>query len=442
MPGRGSYGPGGRWIHDRAHRIMEESEGTPKNVAYAIATQQAHKVGRSPKGFRTSEGVAGAKAKYQGPRSMYQKTAEVEKEPFYMRPPPPAFMSLVGAGGGYSAGRASGLSREKSLLAAALGATLFGGIGYGTKKQYEKKYRGPVKEYKKTAMPRVPKISRALTSRIAQGVERSPSALTHTGLSVVEPKLVEKSSTKPRAVSRRGVQKVASMLKEAKGGKTKEKRRIDRIAERESKKQRWEDKKARMAEAKARAAPRQGAPQPVPKQKVPKWQQQRHQTRPAPAPQAHIPKSTPAPHASVPKPSTVPSAAKPVSGTVKQVSKLRRYGVPIGIGLGAAALGGLAYAAHRREQSDKSAINKYFNKTAMLVGLFDELEKISQAPAMPPTPPTAAPSPGMGAQNPGAMGNLGGSASVPPPQPPPVQDAANMVGPGKGQGISAAGMGT
>jgi hypothetical protein len=76
MPGQGSYGSGGKWIHDRANRIMEDSPETPKNVAYAIATQQGHKVGKSPKGFRTSQGVSDAKAKYELPKSDYQKTAQ------------------------------------------------------------------------------------------------------------------------------------------------------------------------------------------------------------------------------------------------------------------------------------------------------------------------------------------------------------------------------
>jgi|GEM_PF-5929071 hypothetical protein len=74
------YGPGGKWIHDRAHRIMEDSPETPKSVAYATATQQAHKVGKSPKDFRTREGVHEAKMKYDAPKSEYQKTAGVEKQ--------------------------------------------------------------------------------------------------------------------------------------------------------------------------------------------------------------------------------------------------------------------------------------------------------------------------------------------------------------------------
>jgi hypothetical protein len=75
MPGQGSYGEAGKWIHDRAHRIMESDSETPKHIAYAIATQQAHKVGKSPKDFRTPQGVREARQKYDAPRSEYQKTA-------------------------------------------------------------------------------------------------------------------------------------------------------------------------------------------------------------------------------------------------------------------------------------------------------------------------------------------------------------------------------
>lgn len=85
MPGRGSYGPGGKWVHDRAHRIMEKGKTLEKygpergkQVAYAIATQQAHKLGKTPKkkgGYGTSEGRAVAKAKYDQPSKSYKKTA-------------------------------------------------------------------------------------------------------------------------------------------------------------------------------------------------------------------------------------------------------------------------------------------------------------------------------------------------------------------------------
>jgi hypothetical protein len=73
MPGAQGYGPGGKWIHDRANRIMEDGD-TPKSIAYAVATQQAHATGKSPKDFRTSKGVRKAKAKYDEPKT-YQKAA-------------------------------------------------------------------------------------------------------------------------------------------------------------------------------------------------------------------------------------------------------------------------------------------------------------------------------------------------------------------------------
>lgn len=84
MPGRGSYGPGGKWIHDRAHRILEKGElqkqygDRAKQVAYALATQQAHKMKKTPKkkgGYGTPVGRAVARAKFQKPRKEYRKTA-------------------------------------------------------------------------------------------------------------------------------------------------------------------------------------------------------------------------------------------------------------------------------------------------------------------------------------------------------------------------------
>jgi hypothetical protein len=79
MPGQ-DYGPGGKWIHDRAHGLLPEMEqryGSEKGkqVAYAVATQMAHKVKKSPKDFRTPTGVREAKAKFDKPTDDYQKTA-------------------------------------------------------------------------------------------------------------------------------------------------------------------------------------------------------------------------------------------------------------------------------------------------------------------------------------------------------------------------------
>lgn len=81
MPGRGSYGSSGKWIHDRANRILSKNEDLQskgregKSIAYALATQQAHRVGKSPKKHRTAQGVQEAKQKYNKPKGEYKKTA-------------------------------------------------------------------------------------------------------------------------------------------------------------------------------------------------------------------------------------------------------------------------------------------------------------------------------------------------------------------------------
>ncbi len=88
MPGKGSYGPGGKWIHDRAKRI-QGSDGLKKRygadaerVSFAIATQQAHKMGKTPKqgngprgSYGTAEGKAVARSKMDKSRDAYRKTA-------------------------------------------------------------------------------------------------------------------------------------------------------------------------------------------------------------------------------------------------------------------------------------------------------------------------------------------------------------------------------
>jgi len=61
-----------------------ETQG--KSVAYAIATQQAHKLGRTPKKgagpkgmYGTREGKAAALSKHRDPKSSYKKTASAPK---------------------------------------------------------------------------------------------------------------------------------------------------------------------------------------------------------------------------------------------------------------------------------------------------------------------------------------------------------------------------
>lgn len=55
------------WIHNRAEHILAKNPSMPKGEAFAIATQQSHAVGKSPKGYGTSAGRATAHAKYPTP---------------------------------------------------------------------------------------------------------------------------------------------------------------------------------------------------------------------------------------------------------------------------------------------------------------------------------------------------------------------------------------
>jgi len=48
----------------------------PKSEAFAIATQQSHATGHTPKDYGTSEGKQEAKKKYDEPKSEYTQTAD------------------------------------------------------------------------------------------------------------------------------------------------------------------------------------------------------------------------------------------------------------------------------------------------------------------------------------------------------------------------------
>lgn len=74
-----------QWIHDRARHIQAKNPGMAESTAFAIATQQAHATGKSPKGYGTTEGREQAKAKYTTPKDD-TKTADpggIGKEAFF-----------------------------------------------------------------------------------------------------------------------------------------------------------------------------------------------------------------------------------------------------------------------------------------------------------------------------------------------------------------------
>ncbi len=65
------------WVLNRAERILQKNPDMDKGEAFAIATQQAHALGKTPQGYGTSEGRRTAKKKYRSPAA-YQKTAEAQ----------------------------------------------------------------------------------------------------------------------------------------------------------------------------------------------------------------------------------------------------------------------------------------------------------------------------------------------------------------------------
>lgn len=76
-----------KWIHDRAEHIRKKNPDMDEGMSYALATQQAHRLGKSPKTFKskvtgkkerfgTPEARREAKMKLNKPKSEYQKTAE------------------------------------------------------------------------------------------------------------------------------------------------------------------------------------------------------------------------------------------------------------------------------------------------------------------------------------------------------------------------------
>lgn len=63
------------WIHERAEHILAKNPKMPKSMAFALATQQSHAKGKTPKGYGTRTGKIVAKAKYDQPKKEYTGTA-------------------------------------------------------------------------------------------------------------------------------------------------------------------------------------------------------------------------------------------------------------------------------------------------------------------------------------------------------------------------------
>lgn len=90
-----------QWIHDRAEHLLAKNPKMEKSTAFAIATQQSHRLGKSPKGYGTKKGRKEARQKYDKPRKEYKKTSNPGKLDSPKMPGKPkeasAFLDELGA---------------------------------------------------------------------------------------------------------------------------------------------------------------------------------------------------------------------------------------------------------------------------------------------------------------------------------------------------------
>lgn len=56
------------WIHNRAEHLLAKNPDMKKSTAFAVATQQSHALGKTPKGYGTPEGKHEAKQKFDTPK--------------------------------------------------------------------------------------------------------------------------------------------------------------------------------------------------------------------------------------------------------------------------------------------------------------------------------------------------------------------------------------
>ena len=67
------------WMHDRAEHLLAKNPSMSKSQAFAVATQQSHAQGKSPKGYGTKAGKREAKEKFDKPKKEYVVAANPGK---------------------------------------------------------------------------------------------------------------------------------------------------------------------------------------------------------------------------------------------------------------------------------------------------------------------------------------------------------------------------
>lgn len=64
-----------KWMHERADHIMAKNPSMPESEAFAIATQQMHSLGKTPRGYGTLKGKETAKKKFNTPKDDEHRAA-------------------------------------------------------------------------------------------------------------------------------------------------------------------------------------------------------------------------------------------------------------------------------------------------------------------------------------------------------------------------------
>lgn len=375
MPGRGSYGPAGKWIHDRAHRIMESSPETPKSVAYATATQQAHKVGKSPKKFRTAQGVREAKAKFSLPKKEYQKTAMVIPFPATKGVGIAAGVGLGVLGTGLTVKLLKDRKKRKRFQGA------YDKARSGGAKHHEAIRAGKA-AVQKTASADIGSVDELLEKISARKRKHRQPKYKQRGRGPLQASIEERGGV------RRGVASLPTKEELLKKIETEKPDKPGAYVTKVLKKHQMDPGRVKpLREPKPTSARQQarelGIEQPMTLRQRLRGVKERKKKAPPPGPRVEHGRlrdvvggrRSGAPSGGAPRPQ--PAAA------ARQVSKLKRFGVPAAVigGLGLAAGAG-AYALHRRKKKLEKEIKQYFGKkktAGVMMGAFvDELVKISQ----------------------------------------------------------------
>lgn len=95
-----------KWIHERAKHLLARNPEMKKSTAFAVATQQSHALGKSPKGYGTPKGKRIAKAKYETPSDDVKKPnpGKLESPKLASSEPSPTLIEKDGGIGSFLGG--------------------------------------------------------------------------------------------------------------------------------------------------------------------------------------------------------------------------------------------------------------------------------------------------------------------------------------------------